>query len=194
MAGISYHPDDLRASDIDLRQREIRVRSKRGQERIVKIGHQATLSLDRYLRARARNPQAWRQQLWHGVHNRESLTAQQPPVGARHHAVPTLTSPCQRREPLDAPGGVRPQRPPVQAELEQIRTVPTADTETTASLLAWTFHLLAAHPASEQRLWDEVDAPCFLHRDPGAFPEPERFLRTTAGHLAVIYPSSIQSG
>ncbi|MFJ8608054.1 cytochrome P450 [Streptomyces sp. NPDC093675] len=44
------------------------------------------------------------------------------------------------------------------AEVEdQVRTVLTAGTETTASLLAWTFHLLGAHPDVEQRLWDELD-------------------------------------
>jgi site-specific recombinase XerD len=45
------------------------------QARIVKIGHQATLSLDRYLRARARHAQAWRPQLWLGAGTREPLTA-----------------------------------------------------------------------------------------------------------------------
>ena len=75
LAGIRYHPNDPRASDIDLWQREVRVRGKRGRERIVKIGHQAALSLDRYLRARSRHAQAWRPQLWLGVNNREPLTA-----------------------------------------------------------------------------------------------------------------------
>jgi site-specific recombinase XerD len=50
----------LRCSDIDLWQREITVRGKGGKTRIVKIGHQAARSLDRYLRARARHAQAWR--------------------------------------------------------------------------------------------------------------------------------------
>lgn len=45
------------------------------------------------------------------------------------------------------------------AEIEsQVRTVLTAGTETTASLLAWTFHLLGGHPDVEQRLWEELDA------------------------------------
>ena len=38
----------LRCSDIDLWQREITVRGKGGKDRIVKIGHQAARSLDRY--------------------------------------------------------------------------------------------------------------------------------------------------
>jgi site-specific recombinase XerD len=50
-------------------------RGKGGKDRIVKIGHQAARSLDRYLRARARHAQAWRPQLWLGVNNREPLTA-----------------------------------------------------------------------------------------------------------------------
>ena len=64
----------LRCGDVDLRQREITVRGK-GKDRIVKIGHQTALSLDRYLRARSRHAQAWRPQLWLGAGNREPLTA-----------------------------------------------------------------------------------------------------------------------
>jgi hypothetical protein len=69
------HPGDPRRSDIDLWQREITVRGKGGKDRIVKIGHQTALNLDRYLRARARHAQAWRPQLWLGAGNREPLTA-----------------------------------------------------------------------------------------------------------------------
>ena len=65
----------LRCGDVDLWQREITVRGKGGKDRIVKIGHQAARSLDRYLRARSRHAQAWRPQLWLGVNNREPLTA-----------------------------------------------------------------------------------------------------------------------
>jgi len=65
----------LLCTDVDLWQREITVRGKGGKPRIVKIGHQAALSLDRYLRARSRHAQAWRPQLWLGVNNREPLTA-----------------------------------------------------------------------------------------------------------------------
>ena len=65
----------LRCSDIDLWQREITVRGKGGKDRIVRIGHQAARSLDRYQRARSRHAQAWRPQLWLGAGNREPLTA-----------------------------------------------------------------------------------------------------------------------
>ena len=65
----------LRCGDLDLRQRELTVRGKGDKDRIVKVGHQAALSLDRYLRARSRHAQAWRPQLWLGVNNREPLTA-----------------------------------------------------------------------------------------------------------------------
>jgi len=48
----------LRCSDVDLWQREITVRGKGGKDRIVKIGHQAARTLDRYLRARSRHAHA----------------------------------------------------------------------------------------------------------------------------------------
>jgi integrase/recombinase XerD len=57
----------LRCGDIDLRQRELTVRGKGGKDRIVRIGHQAARSLDRYLRARSRHAQARRPQLWLGA-------------------------------------------------------------------------------------------------------------------------------
>jgi len=55
LAGLRYDPGDPRHSDIDLWQREITVRSKGGKPRIVRIGHRASRSLDRYLRARTRH-------------------------------------------------------------------------------------------------------------------------------------------
>src|ERR1700735_3239510 len=55
LAGLRYDPGDPRRSDIDLWQRDITVRGKGGKDRIVKIGHQAARSLDRYLRARSRH-------------------------------------------------------------------------------------------------------------------------------------------
>ena len=78
LAGLRYDPGDPQCSDIDLWQREITVHGKGGKggkDRIIRIGHQAARSLDRYLRTRARHAQAWRPQLWLGVNNREPLTA-----------------------------------------------------------------------------------------------------------------------
>jgi site-specific recombinase XerD len=52
LAGIRYDPDDPLRSDVDLWRREIMVRGKGGQARIVRIGHEAARSLDRYIRLR----------------------------------------------------------------------------------------------------------------------------------------------
>jgi integrase/recombinase XerD len=75
LTGLRYDPSDPGCSDVDLWQREITVRGKGGKDRIVRIGHHAARSLDRYLRARSRHAQAWRPQLWLGAGNREPLTA-----------------------------------------------------------------------------------------------------------------------
>jgi integrase/recombinase XerD len=75
LAGIRYDPQDPRRSDIDVWQREITVLGKGGRPRIVKIGYDAARMVDRYLRARARHPQAWRAQLWLGQDGRGPLTA-----------------------------------------------------------------------------------------------------------------------
>ena len=50
-------------------------RSLKSKARIVRISHQAALSLDRYIRVRARHAQAYRPQLWLGVNNRGPMTA-----------------------------------------------------------------------------------------------------------------------
>jgi integrase/recombinase XerD len=55
LAAIRYDPEDTQRSDVDLWQREITVRGKAGKARIVRIGHQAAVTLDRYLRLRARH-------------------------------------------------------------------------------------------------------------------------------------------
>ena len=65
---------DPARSDLDLQAYEIRIAGKGGKPRTVRIGHQAARSLDRYLRARARHPQAWRPQLWLGEGSRGPLT------------------------------------------------------------------------------------------------------------------------
>ena len=74
MAGIRHDPDDPARSDLDLQAREIKIRGKGGRERTVRIDRQAARAVDRYLRARARHPQAWRQQLWLGANGRRPLT------------------------------------------------------------------------------------------------------------------------
>ena len=75
LAGIRCCPDDPRHSDLDLGQREITVHGKGGKPRIVKISYDAARAVDRYLRARARHPQAWQPWLWLGAGNRGPLTA-----------------------------------------------------------------------------------------------------------------------
>ena len=66
LAGIVYDADDAQHSDVDLWRREITVRGKGGKARIVRIRHQTAVSLDRYIRVRARHAQAYRPQLWLG--------------------------------------------------------------------------------------------------------------------------------
>jgi site-specific recombinase XerD len=75
LAGVCYDPYDPRRSDIDLWQREITMHGKGGKPRIVKVSYDAARAVDRYLRARARHPQAWRPQLWLGAGSRGPLTA-----------------------------------------------------------------------------------------------------------------------
>jgi site-specific recombinase XerD len=60
LAGILFYPDDPGGSDVDLQRREIYIRGKRGKDRIVRIDHEAARRVDRYLRVRARHPQAYR--------------------------------------------------------------------------------------------------------------------------------------
>ena len=75
LAGIRYDPRDASRSDLDLQQREITVRGKGGRPRVVRIGHEAALAVDRYIRIRSKHAQAWRPQLWLGVNNRGPMTA-----------------------------------------------------------------------------------------------------------------------
>jgi integrase len=58
-----------------VQQREITVRGKGGGSRVVRIGHEAALALDRYIRIRSKHAQAWGPQLWLGVINRGPMTA-----------------------------------------------------------------------------------------------------------------------
>jgi len=75
LARIRYLPDDPDRNDVNLPAREIRVRGKADKLRIVKISYDAARSLDRYLRVRARHPQAARPELWLGINGREPLTS-----------------------------------------------------------------------------------------------------------------------
>jgi integrase/recombinase XerD len=75
LAGVRYDPGDPRRSDIDLWHREITVHGKGRKTRVVKISFDAARSLDRYLRVRARHPQAHRPQLWLGAGNRGPMSA-----------------------------------------------------------------------------------------------------------------------
>ena len=75
LAQIRYDPGDPRRSDVDLQLWEITVHGKGSKTRTVKISHDAARALDRYIRARARHAQAYRQQLWLGVGNRGPMTA-----------------------------------------------------------------------------------------------------------------------
>jgi site-specific recombinase XerD len=74
LAGIRYHPDDRRRSDVDLQRREIYIRGKNGKDRIVRVDHEAARQIDRYLRVRARHPLAHRSLLWLGTGDRGPLT------------------------------------------------------------------------------------------------------------------------
>jgi pentalenene oxygenase len=48
-------------------------------------------------------------------------------------------------------------RPDDREVRDQVMSILAAGVETTATLLTWTFHVLARHPAEERRLWSEVD-------------------------------------
>jgi site-specific recombinase XerC len=60
LTGIRANPGDPGRSDIGLWNPEITVTGKGRKTRVVKITHDAARALDRYLRARARHPQAQR--------------------------------------------------------------------------------------------------------------------------------------
>lgn len=74
LAGIRYAPDDPDRSDLDLDRREVYVRGKGGKDRTVRIDHEASRRVDRYLRVRARHEQSYRLGLWLGTADRGPLT------------------------------------------------------------------------------------------------------------------------
>ena len=75
LAGIRQDPGDPERRDLNLYGRAIRVVGKGGKPRIVTISYEAARSLDRYLRARAKHPQAGRSELWLGADGRGPLTS-----------------------------------------------------------------------------------------------------------------------
>ena len=76
LANLRYDPDDDSANDVFLTQRRLRIRLKGGDETWVPIGKKAAAALDKYIRARARRPQASSPWLWLGVqgHNTARMT------------------------------------------------------------------------------------------------------------------------
>ncbi len=67
LAGLRYDPEDDDRNDVFLAQRRLRIRLKGGDETWVPIGKKAAAAVDKYIRARARHPQAESPWLWLGV-------------------------------------------------------------------------------------------------------------------------------
>jgi site-specific recombinase XerD len=57
----------LQVDDVDLRLKVATVLGKGGRHRGCAFGHRSAQALDRYLRARAKHPQAWRSEFWLGL-------------------------------------------------------------------------------------------------------------------------------
>jgi site-specific recombinase XerD len=76
LAGLRYDPDEEDRNDVFLAQRRLRIRLKGGDETWVPIGKKAAAAVDKYIRARARHPQAASPWLWLGVqgHNTARMT------------------------------------------------------------------------------------------------------------------------
>jgi site-specific recombinase XerD len=76
LAGLRYDPEDDDRNDVFLAQRRLRIRLKGGDETWVPIGKKAAAAVDKYIRARARHPQAESPWLWLGVqgHNTARMT------------------------------------------------------------------------------------------------------------------------
>ena len=76
LANLRHDLDDESHNDVFLTQRRLRIRLKGGDETWVPIGKKAAAALDRYIRVRARHPQASSPWLWLGVqgHNTAHMT------------------------------------------------------------------------------------------------------------------------
>jgi site-specific recombinase XerD len=67
LANLRYDPEDESRNDVFLPSRRLRVRLKGGRETFIPIGAKTAAALDKYLRARARHPQAGSPWLWVGT-------------------------------------------------------------------------------------------------------------------------------
>jgi len=67
LAGLRYDPDEEDRNDVFLTQRRLRIRLRGADETWVPIGKKAAAAVDKYIRARARHPQAASPWLWLGV-------------------------------------------------------------------------------------------------------------------------------
>jgi site-specific recombinase XerD len=76
LANLRYHPEDEDRTDVFLGQRRLRVTLKGGRQTWVPIGAKTATALDRYIRARARNPHRDSPWLWIGTrgHNVSHMT------------------------------------------------------------------------------------------------------------------------
>lgn len=70
LAGLRFEPSDETVNDVDLTAQYLRVLGKGKRERVIPIGRQATLALDRYLRVRSRHTHARLPWLWLGSRGR----------------------------------------------------------------------------------------------------------------------------
>jgi site-specific recombinase XerD len=70
LTGLRYDPQNEARNDVLLAKRRLRVRLKGGREIWVPLGKKAASALDRYLRVRARHPQANSPWLWVGNRGR----------------------------------------------------------------------------------------------------------------------------
>jgi len=70
MAGIRWTPEDEATNDVDLDQGYVRVMGKGRRERVVSVGNRTIKALDRYVRLRAKHPNAGEPWLWLGRRGR----------------------------------------------------------------------------------------------------------------------------
>jgi cytochrome P450 len=79
-------------------------------------------------------------------------------------------------------------RPDDREVRDQVMSILAAGVETTATLLTWTLHLLARHPAVERKLWDEVDTE--LHGRAASFDDLARlpYVKRVLTEVLRLYP------